>query len=179
MACEPLSLDDVGVVLQSLRRSTEFSPESYKAWHSWAMVNFEAVSRSANAGGLQYVVPAIGGFFRSIALGRERALQDMLRLLTLWFKYGATAEVDIAVQNGFDAIAIDTWLSVTPQIIAHIHSPNMLLRRYAVWVSNPRHTHYYAVLASNTVAERTLVPWTPTPHGRSVNLLLSSYLHPT
>ena len=39
------------------------------------------------------------------------------------------AQVDAAVQRGVDAVAIDTWLSVTPQIIARIHSPNTLLRR--------------------------------------------------
>eukprot|EP00965_Chrysotila_dentata_P006333 207159-Pleurochrysis_carterae.AAC.1 len=48
--------------------------------------------------GLKYVVPAVHGFNRSIALGRERALQDTLRLLTLWFKYGAVAQVQEAVQ---------------------------------------------------------------------------------
>jgi hypothetical protein len=39
--------------------------------------------------------PAIQGFFRSIALGRDRSLQDILRLLTLWFKHGARADVEV------------------------------------------------------------------------------------
>ena len=43
----------------------------------------------------RYVVPAVSGFFRSISLGRERALQDILRLLTLWFKYGAVPAVNV------------------------------------------------------------------------------------
>jgi FKBP12-rapamycin complex-associated protein len=101
-------------------------------------------------------VPAIGGFFRSIALGKERALQDMLRLLTLWFKYGATAEVDVAVKNGFDAIAIDTWLSVTPQIIARIHSPNMLLRRSVnMLLSRVAKEHPQGLIYPLTVASKS------------------------
>ena len=91
------------------------------------MINFEVVSGQAD--GAQYVVPAVRGFFRSIALGRERALQDILRLLTLWFKYGEGAEVDAAVREGVEAIAVDTWLAVIPQVIARIHSPTPLVRR--------------------------------------------------
>jgi FKBP12-rapamycin complex-associated protein len=125
---EPLDEAHTAAVLESLRRASELDPKSYKAWHTWAMVNFEAVG-SPTGDGSRYVVPAIAGFFRSIALGRERALQDTLRLLTMWFKYGATPAVDEAVQRGFLAIPIDTWLLVTPQIIAHIHSSTTLVRR--------------------------------------------------
>jgi hypothetical protein len=45
--------------------------------------------------------PAIQGFFRSIALGRDRSLQDILRLLTLWFKHGARADVEVC-DDGFE-----------------------------------------------------------------------------
>jgi len=114
-------------IFQSLCRATELNPDSYKAWHAWAMINFEAVSQSN--GLAKNVVPAVTGFFRSISLGRERALQDTLRLLTLWFKYGAVPAVNEAVQRGFTSIPIDLWLSVTPQIIARIHSPTTLVRR--------------------------------------------------
>ena len=79
------------------------------------MIHFEAVAQPE--GVVKYVVPAVSGFFRSISLGQERALQDTLRLLTLWFKYGAVPAVHEAVQYGFDSIPIDMWLSVTPQVI--------------------------------------------------------------
>ena len=80
--------------------------------------------------GAKYVVPAVRGFSRSIALGGEGvALQDILRLLTLWFKYGEGAEIDAAVREGVEAIAVDTWLAVIPQVIARIHSPTPLVRR--------------------------------------------------
>lgn len=55
-------------------------------------------------------------------------LQDILRLLTLWFNHGATAEVQTALQKGFALVNINTWLVVLPQIIARIHSNNHAVR---------------------------------------------------
>ena len=69
-----------------------------------------------------HVVPAVKGFFESIALSSSKSnrltLQDILRLLTLWFKYGAHREVDNVMVNGFDKVSIDNWLQVIPQLIA-------------------------------------------------------------
>lgn len=56
------------------------------------------------------------GFFRSVALRNENALQDTLRLLTLWFKYGALDEVSQGMAEGFSAVEVDTWLEVIPQV---------------------------------------------------------------
>jgi FKBP12-rapamycin complex-associated protein len=55
-------------------------------------------------------------------------LQDILRLLTLWFNHGATAEVQMALTKGFSLVNINTWLVVLPQIIARIHSNNHAVR---------------------------------------------------
>ena len=151
-----LDSQSINIVLQSLERSTELNAESYKAWHAWAMINFEAVSQGQGA---QYVVPAIRGFVRSIALGRERALQDTLRLLTMWFKYGSSPAVDEAVQHGFENIPIDTWLLVTPQIIARIHSPALLVRRSVhtllnrVAKAHPQGLIYPLTVASKSLSE--------------------------
>ena len=56
------------------------------------------------------------GFFRSIGLRNEEALQDTLRLLTLWFKYGQHNDVSNAMQSGFSTVEVDTWLEVVPQV---------------------------------------------------------------
>lgn len=70
------------------------------------------------------------GFFRSIALQRKtNALQDTLRLLTLWFKYGAHDDVSNAMSSGFTDVEVDTWIEVIPQIIARIQTPNTNIRR--------------------------------------------------
>lgn len=55
-------------------------------------------------------------------------MQDILRLLTLWFNHGATAEVQMALKKGFSLVNINTWLVVLPQIIARIHSNNHAVR---------------------------------------------------
>lgn len=67
-----------------------------------------------------YAVPAVRGFFHSIALSHGNSLQDTLRLLTLWFDHGQYAEVHEAVSDGVKTVPIETWLQVIPQLIARI-----------------------------------------------------------
>ncbi|KAI1796782.1 atypical/PIKK/FRAP protein kinase [Ganoderma leucocontextum] len=127
-------------ILQSYYLATHYDPAWYKAWHTWALANFEVVGFLENQ---QYnkisdvpehevtahIVSAVTGFFRSISLRNENALQDTLRLLTLWFKYGAHDDVSHAMSNGFTDVEVDTWLEVIPQIIARIQTPSNNVRR--------------------------------------------------
>ena len=55
-------------------------------------------------------------------------MQDVLRLLYLWFRYGDLRAVCNALQRGFESIPIDIWLSVIPQIIARLHIGKMKIR---------------------------------------------------
>jgi len=55
------------------------------------------------------------GFFRSISLRDDNTLQDSLRLLTLWFKFGSEERVTLAVNEGASMVSVDTWLEVVPQ----------------------------------------------------------------
>jgi FKBP12-rapamycin complex-associated protein len=61
------------------------------------------------------------GFFRSLALASGNSLQDTLRLLTLWFKFGYQPEVSTAINEGFSTVSIDTWLEVIPQVILNMY----------------------------------------------------------
>ncbi|KAL7994292.1 putative serine/threonine-protein kinase ATM [Plasmopara halstedii] len=130
-------------VLSSLRLCTELEPRSYKAWHAWALMNFQVVEHSthsqyfsanttasavaASSSVAPFIAPAIEGFFRSIALGRSRwaanVQQDILRVLTLWFAHGHRMDVHAALEKGFRSVSIETWLIVIPQLIARIHMP--------------------------------------------------------
>ena len=56
------------------------------------------------------------GAERLIGTTSRRSLQDLLRLLTLWFNYGAAPDVEAALQEGFSHVSIDTWLAVIPQV---------------------------------------------------------------
>ncbi|KAJ7623177.1 phosphatidylinositol 3-kinase [Roridomyces roridus] len=62
-------------------------------------------------------------------LAAHAALQDTLRLLTLWFKFGAHDDVSQAINSGFRVVDVDTWLEVIPQIIARIQTPHANVRR--------------------------------------------------
>ncbi|KAJ6555230.1 phosphatidylinositol 3-kinase [Mycena sp. CBHHK59/15] len=106
-------------VLQSYLLATSFDDSWYKAWHTWAMANFDVIRTCSDLSGerlASHVVQSVEGFFRSIALRNEDALQDTLRLLTLWFKYGAHEEISHAIASGFSMVKIDTWLPVIPQV---------------------------------------------------------------
>ncbi|PSK55906.1 hypothetical protein B9Z65_4784 [Elsinoe australis] len=131
--------DSVNDILNCYRQATRYNHDWYKAWHAWALANFEVVT--ALTGGADresalvsqatvesHIVPAVQGFFRSISLSNFSALQDTLRLLTLWFAHGDNQEVIGAVTAGMTTVSIDTWLEVIPQLIARINQSNKLIR---------------------------------------------------
>ncbi|EMC92726.1 hypothetical protein BAUCODRAFT_76649 [Baudoinia panamericana UAMH 10762] len=131
--------DHVQDVLYSYSHATRYNENWYKAWHAWALANFEVVtSMTSNTDREsadisretvnEYVVPAIKGFFKSIALSSYSSLQDTLRLLTLWFAHGKHQEVTHSVTQGIASVSVDTWLEVIPQLIARINQPNKIVR---------------------------------------------------
>ncbi|KAJ7085298.1 FAT domain-containing protein [Mycena epipterygia] len=70
-------------------------------------IDTPAEGRSRDISGEQlaaHVVQSIEGFFRSISLRDEDALQETLRLLTLWFKYGAHDEISHIIASGFSMV---------------------------------------------------------------------------
>jgi serine/threonine-protein kinase mTOR len=115
-------------ILQSFSLATQFDPNWHKAWHSFAIAHFDVVSRAERAVNEKtaedlpsyllksHVIPAIKGFFRSIALSARSSLQDTLRLLRLMFRYGSNADVTATLSEGFATVNIDTWLEVIPQV---------------------------------------------------------------
>lgn len=131
---------NVQEILTSYSKATQYNPKWYKAWHAWALANFEIVQaltppadrtvpRPDPSVVINHVVPAVQGFFKSIALSSGSSLQDTLRLLTLWFAHGGSSEVNAAVTQGFGTVSVDTWLEVIPQLIARINQPNTRVRQ--------------------------------------------------
>ncbi|KAK4476961.1 hypothetical protein RD792_016131 [Penstemon davidsonii] len=124
-------------ILDAFRNATQCATKWAKAWHKWALFNTAVMSHYTLRGfpsiASQYVVAGVTGYFHSIACaahtkGVDDSLQDILRLLTLWFNHGATSDVQNALQKGFSLVNINTWLVVLPQIIARIHSNNHAVR---------------------------------------------------
>jgi FKBP12-rapamycin complex-associated protein len=112
-------------ILQNYSEATRYDRNWYKAWHAWALANFEVLSYYENKDEQAsipedklsaYAIPAIQGFFKSISLSKGNFIQDTLRLLTLWFKFGHQNDVNVAIGEGFNTVSIDTWLHVIPQV---------------------------------------------------------------
>ncbi|KAJ8079507.1 phosphatidylinositol kinase- protein kinase tor1 [Marasmius tenuissimus] len=154
-------------ILSCYVHATRYDPEWYKAWHTWALANIEVVNyldnqmenRASNIHPTtvaEHAVQAIEGLFQSILLRNQDALQDTLRLLTLWFKFGQHDNVSNAMSQGFAKLGIDTWLHVIPQIIARIQTPNTLIRRtiHSVLISIGKH-HPQALIYPLTVASKS------------------------
>lgn len=134
-------------ILTYYLNATKCDQEWYKAWHSYAYMNYEAVlylkqqqqqakvdtsgsmSRHQSATAAMYTVSAVRGFFKSVTLARGSSLQDTLRLLTLWFEEGQSPEVYEALSDGIKLVPIETWLQVIPQLIARIDTPRHLIGR--------------------------------------------------
>ena len=111
-----------------------------KAWHHWALFNAAAMEQYARDPKTAAAAPPRRArHLRLFPLGGARgadrknkgqagSLQDILRLLTLWFNHGAAPEVEAALVEGFGHVSIDTWLAVIPQIVARIHSNSTPVR---------------------------------------------------
>lgn len=126
----------IDTILRSYFLATHYDKDWYKAWHLWALANFEVVQFYERENELldaeirkNHVIAAIRGFFRSIALSSGKSLQDTLRLLTLWFKHGGHQDVIAAISEAFASVSIDIWLEVIPQLIARIHEANPSVRK--------------------------------------------------
>ncbi|PWN23279.1 putative TOR1-1-phosphatidylinositol 3-kinase [Microstroma glucosiphilum] len=155
--------DDSLNVINSYHRATELDRSWYKAWHAWALANFDVISHHERLGNditpqmiAASIVPSVQGFFRSIALASGNSLQDTLRLLTLWFKFGYQENVAEAVSEGFNSVIVDTWLEVVPQIIARINMPSARVRRLIHHLlSNVGTAHPQALVYPLTVAAKS------------------------
>ncbi|CAB1329545.1 unnamed protein product, partial [Coregonus sp. 'balchen'] len=138
-------------VLQYYNHSTEHDRNWYKAWHAWAVMNFEAVlhykhqnqgrdekkkkrhisGASANSEASNSDSEVDSTEHSPVpSPGQKKANEDLSKtVLTLWFDYGHWPEVNEALVEGIKTIQIDTWLQVIPQLIARIDTPRALVGR--------------------------------------------------
>ncbi|KGG50405.1 phosphatidylinositol 3-kinase Tor2, partial [Mitosporidium daphniae] len=79
---------------------------------------------------INIIISAISGLIKSISLNKhESSIQDLLRILTLLFKYGSHPSIQKSFLNGCSILPIDAWLQVIPQLIARIQISNISIRR--------------------------------------------------
>lgn len=96
---------------------------------------FNNLSGSLNVGRLEvsrvmksHLIDAVQSFFRAISFGGRTRLQDVLKLLTLWFRYGGVSDVNTVLVEGFNSTEPEVWLDVVPQMIARLHAPSKPVR---------------------------------------------------
>ncbi len=139
-------------VSEAYQTATQLDAGDYKAWHSWALVNFHMMEEltigqvplsrkkhpssqgnaAERASVASYNLAAAQGFLRAISLGRRRwcatVQQDLLCLLTVWFRYGNDPDLHRVLASGFNLVSLDAWLGVLPQLIARIHTRESPIR---------------------------------------------------
>ena len=71
-------------------------------------------------------MPAIRGLFQSVRSREtpEKIIRALLRLVTLWFRYGESESVLIEVEQQFGETPISSWLAAIPQLIARLGTPD-------------------------------------------------------
>lgn len=160
--------EDPDTILGSYLLATHFDKNWYKAWHNWALANFEFISMYEASKNLtptditdlssarlvqHHIVPAIQGFFKSISLNPDKSMQDTLRLLTLWFNYGGLQEPAKAINEGFLIVRIEIWLGVVPQLISRIHqSDHTVAKALHGLLAELGRAHPHALIYPLTVA---------------------------
>ena len=126
LALNPENEESLKSILKYLELSTKYNSKNYKSWHSYALLNyqfFEILSNMNNGNYLTYALNAVIGFTNSICIGGKnisKILQDLLRLLDLWFTIGSIGELQKHLSNSFEVIDIDSFLLVIPQLLARI-----------------------------------------------------------
>ncbi len=142
-------------VLIALKRATYQNKNGYKAWHTWALMNFrlaqqhdehkhnilmDAGKRSASKSRsnklstalLSHIDAAVKGFVKAICLGTKRwsasVQQDLLHLLACLFRYGQVTGVANIINAEIGEVAIEAWLGVLPQLLARIHMKSPSVR---------------------------------------------------
>ena len=115
--------------------------------------------RLCNEIGYKYtlITAAISGFIESITLSLDtNLLQDILRLLTLWFTHGSNKDVNYVLKSGVMRIPIKTWMQVIPQLIARIDMPDRSERDLIHQILNDiGREHPQALIYPLSVAERS------------------------
>lgn len=115
---------DIKEQYKFLQQSIEIDPERAQSWHDYALVLSKLLKNSPK----DYLKDTIHAFFKSISLQSDN-IEDILRLLAIFFEYGNEPNIDLYFLNGLPLIKVDEWLKVITQLIARINSPCETIRR--------------------------------------------------
>ena len=117
-------------VLSHFAQAVRLDENWYRAWHDWSLANYQAAAYYEEEGHSEFklikaVCNSVNGFYRAIALRPKNCLQDILRLLSLWFNFGHHSPVIKTINNGRAAVNADTWLPVVSQFTARLDTASL------------------------------------------------------
>ncbi|CCW63247.1 unnamed protein product [Phytomonas sp. EM1] len=120
-------------VANHLMRATSLDGQNGAIWHSWARFHHSLVTKKHHGSDIKQdeftenIISAIDGYIRSICLSQE--LEDVLGFLSLWFMHASLPQVrsNNTLQSGILEIPPRVWLKVIPQIIARLHSRDVVV----------------------------------------------------
>ena len=153
-----LNENDVNNILKDLEFSTKYNQCNYKAWNSYALLNYKFFEYGKDTK-INYAVNAIEGFAKSICVGKNnmsKILKDLLLLLNIWFKVGMDEKIDELMNEKIDNISLDSWILVIPQLLARINVTNPFIRKTLIsllkkiGLKNPRSLTYPLTVFQNS-----------------------------
>ncbi|KAG5494124.1 hypothetical protein JKF63_01959 [Porcisia hertigi] len=112
--------------IEELTCATELGPNSAAAFHSLGILHFDLARDPSTQGEVQdnHLIWCIHSLFKSIQLCNDvlgnLVMQDVLRILSVWFAKSDVEEINEAVHHGVQVVADHVWLNVVPQLIARI-----------------------------------------------------------
>jgi FKBP12-rapamycin complex-associated protein len=130
-------------VLGLFKDSLKYNDKVVKTWHLFGLTNYKRILSYCSAEKAEegqsidekmkgFIHDAFDGFIKSIALGGPEfteTLQDTLKLLELWFKYGDLPEIDLLLKASYEIIDISCWLNVIPQMITKLDINNEVVHK--------------------------------------------------
>ena len=108
-----------------LKNATQLNAKNANAFHALGVLHHDIARGDvevSSEGVLFHVVEGMGALFSSVQLsdGKNSVTQDLLRILTLWFRHGDSDSVDACFRRGIAATPNHVWLRVIPQLVARI-----------------------------------------------------------
>lgn len=144
-----------------IEKATALAPNNYAAFHSLGILHYD-LSRDGDVSEdnrMVHYAAAITSLFRSVQLcsgSVNIALQDVLRILSIWFSNIDKDEISEAVHQGIEQLPNFVWLSVIPQLIARMSVNTKLSRTILAHLLIRVGTAYpHALIYPLTVAEKS------------------------
>ncbi|RNC46931.1 target of rapamycin kinase (TOR) kinase 3 putative (TOR3) [Trypanosoma cruzi] len=111
--------------IEQLKKATELCPRNHLAFHSLGILHYD-MSRDPNTPvevQTAHHVGSITALFKSVELSSNQGngvMEDVLRILSIWFSHSALLEINEAIKEGIDRVPDYVWLKVIPQLVARI-----------------------------------------------------------